>query len=146
MEPISAVRLVITVEDQWQQIELSRTGGGCPAEPWLVAPPTVPMVDCAWQGSPFPSTRLAPGHIPTFFVAGSSALDHRPLMFRPLTQNITWWRASEQGHLPDTLCSFNLFWCSLNMTYLVCLAWAASSASSLLILLSPSQSQILEQA
>ncbi len=73
-----------------------------------VAPPTVPVVDCAWQGRPLPSCPLGrpkPDRIPHGFAAESSAGDHHSLTFRPLTQNVSWWQGSEQGRLPDTPCN-----------------------------------------
>ncbi len=45
---------------------------------------------------------VKPDRIPRGFAAGSSAGDHRSLTFHPLTQNVSWWRGSEQGRLPDT--------------------------------------------
>lgn len=126
---ILAVRLVMTVECQLQQIQLPRTGRGCPAETWLVAP----------RGCPFPSTRLAPGHIPKSFSA--SAVDHDPssLMFCPLKQSIRGGGPESRGVSLTPPAASACFGVSLFVTYLVCLTWAkklafsASSASSLFI-------------
>lgn len=131
MERISAV---ISVAHRQQQIELSRTGGGCPAGPWLVVPPPVLMVDCAWQGCQFPWTRPEPSRISKGFAAGwasASPLDQEHLMVAGQWAGTSPWyplRLQLESAFPP--CDLpRLF--SLSQKH----AFFASSPSSLLILL-----------